>query len=96
MDEDLQHLNCDQLIAEVRRLRGAIRAHRDSAGHDLCWYHPELWDLLPEKGPVQPWVPTWPKFLLGCVRYRASLDREIRNAPRRGIGHGQTPPGDAP
>ena len=35
------------LVAEVRKLRAGIRKHRDSTGHDLCWHHPDLWDLLP-------------------------------------------------
>ena len=61
---------------------GGIRAHRDSTGHDLCWYHPALWGLLPEKQDPLPTVPTWPEFLRGCVRYRQSLDEQARDAPR--------------
>jgi hypothetical protein len=82
MDIDLEQLSRDELIAEVKRLRTAIRAHRDSTGHDLCWHHPQLWGLLPE--PISPdvAVPPWPRFLRGCVRYRESLDRELPNAPR--------------
>ena len=38
-----------QLAAEVVKLRAAIRRHRDSSGHDLCWHHPELWATLPER-----------------------------------------------
>ena len=41
MDEDLDGFTSDELAAEVIRLRTAIRAHRDSSGHDLCWHHPE-------------------------------------------------------
>ncbi len=47
MDEDLGALSGDELIAEVRRLRQGIRAHRDSSGQQLCWHHPALWGLLP-------------------------------------------------
>jgi hypothetical protein len=47
MDEDLENLTPEQLVAEAKKLRQAIRAHRDSELHDLCWYHPEMWDLLP-------------------------------------------------
>jgi hypothetical protein len=42
-DHDLEALNREQLLAEVKRLRAGIRAHRDSTGHDLCWHHPDLW-----------------------------------------------------
>jgi len=49
MDEDLNQMSREQLVAEVKRLRGGIRGHRDSSGQDLCWHHPALWGLLPEK-----------------------------------------------
>lgn len=81
MDEDLQHLTRDQLIAEVTRLRAGIREHRDSTGHDLCWHHPQLWGLLPERVAPEIAVPPWPKFLRGCVKYRESLGREAPDAP---------------
>jgi hypothetical protein len=80
MDSDLDGLSRDQLVEEVKRLRAGIRAHRDSSGHDLCWHHPQLWGLLPEKIDPAVAVPPWPKFLRGCVAYRENLDREIRGA----------------
>jgi hypothetical protein len=81
MDDDLEKLSRDELITEVRRLRAGIRAHRDSTGHELCWHHPDLWGLLPEKIEPEVAVPPWPKFLRGCLRYRESLDRELPSAP---------------
>ena len=82
MDDDLDGLSRDQLVAEVKRLRAGIRAHRDSSEHALCWHHPELWGLLPEKSDPIPIVPDWPQFMRGCIRYRASLDEQAPNAPR--------------
>lgn len=82
MDEDLDHLSREQLVAEVRMLRNGIRAHRDSTGHDLCWHHPALWSLLPEKTDPRPVVPEWPQFLQGCIRYRQSLDEQLAGAQR--------------
>jgi hypothetical protein len=82
MDDDLEPLTRAELIAEVRRLRAGIRAHRDSAGHDLCWHHPDLWGLLPETTDPLPAVPAWPQFMRGCIRYRQSLDRQLPDAPR--------------
>ena len=82
MDEDLQAMTREQLIEEAIRLRNGIRAHRDSSGHDLCWHHPDLWSLLPEKTDPVPVVPEWPQFLRGCVRYRQSLDEQGRSLPR--------------
>lgn len=80
MDDDLTNMNQTALIAELRRLRNGIRAHRDSSGHDLCWHHPQLWGLLPEPIPREIAVPPWPKFLRGCLKYRESLDREFPGA----------------
>jgi hypothetical protein len=82
VDEDLLHLDRDALIAEIKRLRDGIRRHRDSSGHELCWHHPQLWSLLPEKSDPLPRVPDWPQFLRGCVKYRESLDRQLPHAPR--------------
>jgi hypothetical protein len=81
MDDDLERMERTELIAEIKRLRAGIRAHRDSTGHDLCWHHPDLWNLLPEKIRPEVAVPPWSKFLRGCIRYRESLDRELPNAP---------------
>ena len=80
VDDDLESLSREQLVAEVRRLRSGIRRHRDSTGHELCWHHPALWSLLPEKADPIPVVPEWPQFMQGCVRYRQSLDE---HAPAR-------------
>ena len=82
MDEDLEALSREELIAEVKRLRAGIREHRDSSGHELCWHHPQLWSLLPEKTDPLPEVPDWPQFMRGCIRYRQSLDRELPHAQR--------------
>jgi hypothetical protein len=90
VDEDLETMTREQVIAEARRLRAGIRAHRDSTGHALCWHHPALWGLLPERTDPLPTVPTWPEFLRGCLRYRQSLDEQlpVRWRPIRGIGAG--------
>ena len=82
MDDDLGGMSHEQLVAEVKRLRHGIREHRDSTGHELCWHHPALWSLLPEKSDPIPIVPDWPQFLRGCIRYRQSLDEQAPHAPR--------------
>jgi hypothetical protein len=82
IDDDLGPLSRDQLIAEVKRLRAGIRAHRDATGHELCWHHPALWALLPEPVAADIAVPEWPQFLRGCIHYRQSLDRQAPQAPR--------------
>ena len=82
MDDDLDALSRDELIAEVVRLRTGIRAHRDATGQELCWHHPDLWALLPEKAAPSITVPDWPQFMRGCIRYRQSLDAQAPGAPR--------------
>jgi hypothetical protein len=82
VDEDLERMSREELTAEVRKLREGIRAHRDSTGHELCWHHPALWGLLPERTDPVPAVPIWPEFLRGRIRYRESLDRQLPHAPR--------------
>ena len=85
MDEDLETLSREQLIVEARRLRAGIRAHRDSTGDELCWHHPALWGLLPERSDPLPTVPEWPQFMRGCIHYRQSLDRQLADAERSSV-----------
>ena len=82
MDEDLQKLSHDELIDEVIKLRNGIRQHRDSSMHELCWHHPDLWGLLPEKTDPKPVVPEWPQFMAGCIKYRQSLDKQAPDSTR--------------
>lgn len=82
MDTDLERMAREQLIEEVMKLREGIRKHRDSARHELCWHHPALWGLLPERTDPLPVVPDWPQFLQGCLRYRQSLDEQVPDALR--------------
>ena len=81
MDDDLDGLSREQLIEEVKRLRQGIRTHRDTTGQDLCWHHPALWSLLPERTDPLPTVPEWPQFIRGCIQYRQSLDRHVPHLP---------------
>ena len=76
LDNDLDTMDWSDLYQEVVRLRAGIRRHRDSGGHDLCWYHPELWSLLPEKSVPTPQVPPKDEFLRCCAAYRDSLDED--------------------
>jgi len=76
MDEDILQMSEEQLIDEIKKLRTGIREHRDSTGQDLCWHHPKLWSLLPEKTDPKILVPEWPDFMKGCIRYRQSLDNQ--------------------
>lgn len=61
MDEDLDRMTHAELMAEAKKLRHGIRMHRDSSRHELCWHHPGLWGLLPEKTDPIPLVPEWPR-----------------------------------
>ncbi len=89
LDADLDALSCEALLAEAKRMRAAIRAHRASSGHDLCWYHPDLWALLPESASETPSVPEWPQFMRGCIAYRHSLDVQLPAAHRTDLPFGE-------
>ncbi len=82
MDQDLDELTREQLVDQIKQLRAAIRQHRDASLHELCWYQPNLWGLLPEKVSPEIMVPSREKFLRGCEAYRNSLDAQLPQAPR--------------
>lgn len=77
MDDDLELKSEVELIAEIKKLRNAIRKHRDSQSHDLCWYHPEMWNLLPESVLIDKNTPEWCEFMKNCATYRKSLDANL-------------------
>lgn len=85
VDKDVIEMTSDQLQAEVMKLRTAIRAHRDSKGHDLCWHVPELWATLPEAVELKPETPEPCEFIENCVQYRMSLEKqeEIEKAVKK-------------
>ena len=91
MDEDVDRMTREQLVAEVKKLRAGIRDHRDSSEQELCWHHPALWGMLPEGTDPLPTVPDWPQFLRGCIRYRQSLDEQLPEAPRSTAEYGEAP-----
>ena len=82
MDQDLDNLTREELVAKLKELRAAIREHRDASLHDLCWYQPKLWGLLPEKSSIEVQVPTREKFMRGCEIFRNSLDTQLQDAQR--------------
>jgi transcriptional regulator with XRE-family HTH domain len=82
LDRDSDDMDRDALLAAARAMRAAIRAHRDASEHALCWHHPAMWALLPDPPKGEQVVPDWPQFLRGCIRYRASLDAQLPQAPR--------------
>jgi len=88
-DADLDALDTEALKAEVKRLRSGIRDHRDQSMHGLCWHHPQLWGLLPERTDPKIEVPEWPQFLRGCLKYRESLDAQAPDAPRVAREYGE-------
>lgn len=70
-------------IAEVERLRAAIREHRDQRGDDRCWLDDrKLYALLPEADTADLTLPPECEFLESCRRYWAQ-----RQDPSQGMGH---------
>lgn len=76
VDEDLKRMGRSELILTLMSLRSELRKIRDAEGHDLCWYQPDLWALLPEKIiPVEPKVPQ--DFIQKCKQYHAEITNHI-------------------
>jgi len=73
LDSDLMTMDERELFEEIVKLRNGIRRHRDASGHNLCWYVPELWSLLPEQVDPKPEVPTKDEFMRCCKAYRDTL-----------------------
>jgi hypothetical protein len=90
-DDDLESMSHADLLLAARAMRHAIRAHRDTTEHDLCWHHPDLWALLPDPPQVKPIVPERPQFMRGCVRYRQSPDQQLGGALRTSREFDETP-----
>ncbi len=82
-DNDLRKMDRDQLIGEVMKLREGIRTHRDATGHNLCWYQPELWLLLPEQiVPEKPEnLPPKQEFLERCETFHTECERGPKQSP---------------
>lgn len=76
-DSDIELMDRSQLKAEIAKLRAAVRLHHDSVGHDLCWFWPELWRLLPEFAGKTIAPPPWPEFMRCCVLFRTSCERPL-------------------
>ena len=74
MDDDLESLARERLIAEISKLRRGIRQHRDSSGHDFSASSGAVVTAAGESRPV-PIVQEWLQFVRSCIRYLQSLDR---------------------
>ena len=83
LDADLDALEHDARLAIARAMRASIRAHRDAAGHDLCWHQPDLWAHLPEAASFPDHVSERSVFMKGCIRYLASLGAQLLDVSRR-------------
>jgi hypothetical protein len=73
LDKDIYPMTMLELRKEIKKLRAAIRTHRDAKGQNLCWYVPELWGTLPEKVEPEPEPPPVDEFIAACRLYRNSL-----------------------
>lgn len=71
-DQDLRGKSPDELCAEVMKLRGEIRYHRDQKGHDRCWIDDvKLYKALPEGATelANFRLPCREEFMQGCKRF---------------------------
>jgi hypothetical protein len=81
MDEDLSEMSREELVAEIKKLRQGIRQHRDSNRHELCWHHPALWGLLPEK--TDP-IPVVPELSIPAPSWKQSIGMRLNSGSTAG------------
>ncbi len=69
-DKDIYEMNVHAMASEIRRLRMAIRNHRDQRGDDRCWMDDnELYAVLPEGVNAEFQLPEKRTFLGNCARH---------------------------
>jgi hypothetical protein len=78
-DADLAQMDEEQLRAEVKKLRGVIRYHRDQKGDDRCWVDDlRLYEILPEGAEgYDPTLPPEDVFLDNCKRFCRSRQTPV-------------------
>ncbi len=79
MDQDLLQMNIGQLCKEVMKLRNALRDLRDQQNHDMCWFNPEIFEILPEgkEKDKTTMVPPACQFIENCAIYRQTLTEGV-------------------
>ena len=91
LDSDLEGLDRDRLVAEVKRLR-AVSANTGTAPATISAGIIPTLGVAAERVAPDIAVPPWPKFLRGCLRYREALDRELPDAPPADYEYGRLEP----
>lgn len=77
-DEQLQGLPVEDLVAEILRLRDAIRLHRGEKGNDRCWLDDQrLYGVLPDVESADFRLPCRGEFLKNCERYWSQRQDEL-------------------
>jgi hypothetical protein len=58
----------------MEQARQILREWAEKQGHDRCWYYPDLFrklaDVLGVNLKVEPRLPPFEEFKLGCERYQ--------------------------
>ena len=66
---DIGLMNRDELLAEVERLRAAIREHKNQLSDDRCWLDDsKLYSVLDDRG-YDSSLPPKCEFLESCSRF---------------------------
>ena len=72
LNADLEIMSAEELKAEIQKLWGVMRAHRDTEGDDRCWEDDALlYGSLPEGAcPLKEFTPEEKSVLIArCSRY---------------------------
>lgn len=96
MDNDLDGVSQEHLLAEVVRLRDGIRKHRDEEGHERCKLSDDrLYSLLPEGYEKKRQLPPECEWMTECNRFwRNRQDNHVPNPEYQGVVVTGIPGGD--
>jgi len=68
--DNLSNYCKEDAIAEIIKLRTAIRLHRDEKGHDRCWLDDQrLYQVLPESVRADFRLPEHDEFIENCEKF---------------------------
>jgi len=68
-DPDIENMSLDELKQSLQKARDLVRDIFKPKGHNACWFHSELAEILPEKVELNTILPPEIEFKRNCDRF---------------------------
>ena len=68
-DPDIEKMSIAELKSSLQRARDLARQILNPKGHNACWFHSELTEILPEKVELNTILPPEIEFKRNCDRF---------------------------